>query len=337
MKRRRFLRRTGAIGGLAVAGCLGAPAGQTPTQTKSPTPSDGCDGFRPHPVDLSTYSFSAYGEGFELTASTGQIPMGDEISFALRNTTNSEQATGNENLYAVQRATPSGWEHVLWAPENWAWTEEALVHGPGEAFEWTFPFTASGLSTDPYQVCTDLVPGVYRFVYWGLTGGRRALAVVFTAGLAAEPLVIEDFETTVFDHADIGMPIVEGGIDFDLDPMASRHLVDVFDTAAALDRFHLDRLESIDSESAVFVRDTDPDESYLVAFQAFPASSHPDYRVERIERITNDVHLRVTDESEGGTADITVETLLVRIPRNGDSAPRHATVTTEEGRTYSTV
>ncbi len=336
MRRRRFLRTVGGLGGLSMAGCLGAPAGRSPTSTSSPTPVDGCEGFRPHPVNLSTYSFSTYGEGFELTASTGQVPMGDAITITLRNTTDSERTTGNETLFAIQRATESGWETILWAPENWAWTEEALVHQPGEGLEWSFPFTVEGLSIDPYRVCTDLSAGVYRFVYWGLTGGRRALAVAFTAGLAAEPLVIEEYESVVFDHADIGRPIFDGGVEFD-DARVNRHDVELFESEADIDRFDLDTLESIDRSAADFVRGTDFESAYLVGFQALPASSHPDYRVERIERITDDIHLHVTDASEGGTADITVETLLVRIPRNGDSAPRHATVTTEAGRTYSTV
>ena len=334
MDRRRFLRA--AVGaGAALAGCLTAPTGETPSPTTAPSPG-GCEGFQSHPIDLSTYSVSGYGEGFELTASTGQLPLGDEMTITLQNTTNEERSTGNETLFAVQRAKDGGWEHVLWAPEEWVWTEEALIHQPGEGMEWTFPFTKSGLSLDPYRVCTDLPAGVYRFVYWGLTGGRRALAVTFAAGLEAEPLVIEDVESTVFDHADIGEPIFDGGIEFELDPMASCHVVDVFGTAADVDRFDIDRLESIDAEAAQFVETTDFETDYLVAFQAFPASSHPDYRVDRIERIADDIHLRVSDESQGGTSDITVETLLVRIPKNGNSPPRHATVTTEDGVTFST-
>jgi 2-phospho-L-lactate guanylyltransferase (CobY/MobA/RfbA family) len=50
----------------------------------------------------------------------------------------------------------------------------------------------------------------------------------------------------------------------------------------------------------------------------------------------NCVHVVVDDSSQGGTADITVETVLVRIPHGGDSPPRHATVTTEDDVTYST-
>lgn len=336
MNRRSYLRALVATGGFAVAGCLGDPTGGTPSPTATPT-NDRCAGFEPHPVDLDEYSFSGYGDGFELTAGGGELPPGDTLAVTLRNTTDSERTTGNRTLYAIQRATSEGWEHVLWAPADWAWTEEARIHPPGEGFTWRFPFTETGLSEDPYRVCTGLPAGTYRFVYWGLTGGKRALAVSFTVGLATEPLVIEDYETHVVDHADIGGPILEGGVAFDLEPRASRHAVEVIGSASAASRFDLERLSTIDPGAAAFVETTDFDAAYLVVFQAFPASSHPDYRVTRIERVTDDVHLRVTDASEGGTADITVETLLVRIPRNGDSPPRHVTVTTEDGVTYSTV
>jgi len=336
MNRRQFLL-TVLGAGAAPAGCLSGPTGETPSPTATPSPGpDGCEGFQPHPVDLSTYSFSPYGDGFELTASTGQLPLGDELSITLENTTDEERATGNETLFAVQRAVDDGWEHVLWAPENWVWTEEARIHEPGARLEWTFPFTTTGLSIDPYRVCTDLPAGVYRFVYWGLTGSRRALAVTFTAGLPAEPLVIEDYETHVVDHADIGGPIIDGGVAFDVDPMASRHVVEIIGSAGAAGRFDLETLESIDAAATQFVEETDFETAYLLVFQAFPASSKPDYRVTRIERLTDDIHLRVTDVSEGGTADVTVETLLVRLPLDGNSPPRHATVTTEDGVTYST-
>lgn len=350
MNRRRFLAAL-AVGATGVgAGCTGTPGNpastptRTPTPSRTPTPTDTpvstpaeCENLQLHPVALDEYTFSGYSDGLELTASRPTVPFGDEITIRLRNTSNQTQLTGNHQLYALQKATADGWEHVLSVPPNFAWTEEAIEHEPSEGFTWTFPFSMAGLSRDSYTVCSPLDPGTYRFVYWGLMTQRRALAVQFTAGLETEILPVENYEAYVFDHAGIDSPVVEGGIHYDSASSTHRHYVTLLSSAGDAERFDEALLRQVDSGAAEFVSTTDFETASLLVFQEFPMSSSPNYSVERVERLTDDVHVFVDDSSQGGTDDITVETVLVRIPYSGEGRPRFATVTTEEDVTYSTV
>lgn len=353
MKRRRFLHVL-ALGSGLTAGCLSFDGGsqETPTgtptatgdgtPTASPTPTQptqtpmNCDDLKPHPIDLSEYDHRGDSQGLELSASRPTVPFGEEITFRLRNTSQSEQLTGNEQLYALQRATPDGWEHVYQVPQNFAFTEEAIIHQPDGGFTWTFPVSQAGLTRDSYTVCSALEPGVYRFVYWGMMDQNLALSVQFTAGDVASRQV-EDYDSYVFDHAGLDAPIVDGGIQFDPDGVIHRHVVALLTSAGDADRFDQSLLREVDAGAADFVANTDFATESLLVFQEFPMASSPDYSLERVERQGEAVHVFVDDSSQGGTADITVETVLVRIPHAGDSPPRYATVTTEDDVTYSTV
>jgi hypothetical protein len=139
------------------------------------------------------------------------------------------------------------------------------------------------------------------------------------------------YESYVFDHAGAPAPAIESGIVYDAEnaTVTRRYVTLVTAQSEAERRF--DR-SVLDAEARAFVENTSFEDSYLVVFQAFPASSSPDYRVESVGRDEKTVHLRVTDSAPGGTADVTVETLLVRLPR-GEAPPEHAVVTTEEGAT----
>ncbi len=139
------------------------------------------------------------------------------------------------------------------------------------------------------------------------------------------------FESYVFDHADAGSPAIEGGIAYPLDePSTTRFYVTVVDSPSAADRFNHSVL---DPEASAFVRNTNFEESALMVIQTFPASSAPDYRVESVRRTDDGLGVRINDSSEGGTADITVETVLLRVP---GETPSTVTITTEEGQTFDT-
>jgi hypothetical protein len=138
------------------------------------------------------------------------------------------------------------------------------------------------------------------------------------------------YETYVFDHAGAPAPAIEGGIVYDVENYTTRRYVTlVTNQSEADERFNRSVL---DAEAQAFVENTSFEDSYLVVFQAFPASSTPDYRVESVGRDGAVVNLRVNDSAFVGTADITVETLLVRLPR-GEAPPERAVVTTEENAT----
>lgn len=159
-----------------------------------------------------------------------------------------------------------------------------------------------------------------------------AILVVLAGCLGASPggeTTEPAYETYVFDHGSHDAPAVEGGITYPEDASGlSQQYVTVVASEAETDRFNRTVL---DDGAAAFVANTSFEESYLVVVQAFPASSMPDYRVESVERAGDALRLRIDDSSRGGTDDVTVETLLVRI--EGDP-PERVEVTTEDGYTF---
>ncbi len=137
------------------------------------------------------------------------------------------------------------------------------------------------------------------------------------------------YETYVFDHGGHDAPAVEGGVAYPEGASgSSQRYVTVVASGSDADRF--DR-EVLDDDAEAFVASTSFEESYLVVIQEFPASSAPDYRVESTERADDTLRLRINDSSRGGTDDITVETLLVRV--HGDP-PERVQVTTQAGATF---
>ena len=175
---------------------------------------------------------------------------------------------------------------------------------------------------------------------------RRVLAAVLVlgvllAGLTAlvhdeTPSSVPEHETFVFDHS--GGPVVEGGIAYESAAGAELYHVTLVTSREEMDRFN----DSLFAESGglrrylsedvrPFLNGTDFDEASLVVVEAYPRSSSPDYRVERVVREGDTVTLRINDSSRGGTDDITVETLLVRVSHDGRGPPARAVVGTEDG------
>lgn len=155
-----------------------------------------------------------------------------------------------------------------------------------------------------------------------------ALAGCLGASTGADP-PSPTYETYVFDHGGHDAPAIEGGVQYPEDAHGPRQrYVTVVASEADADRF--DR-SVLDDGAEAFVDNTSFEDSYLVVVQEFPASSSPDYRVESVEREGDTLRLRINDSSEIRTADITVETVLVRV--HGDP-PERVAVTTEEGHTF---
>lgn len=140
------------------------------------------------------------------------------------------------------------------------------------------------------------------------------------------------YESYVFDHAEVDGVAIEGGITYpDGGTGPTKYYVTLVESAQSANRFNYNVL---DATASTFVRNTSFDESSIVVIQVYPASSHPDYRMDSVHPSNEGLAISINDSSTGGTADITVETILLRV--HGD-VPSPVTVTTEEGRQFSTV
>ncbi|NHN42278.1 hypothetical protein G9C85_11665 [Halorubellus sp. JP-L1] len=113
--------------------------------------------------------------GFELGASTDEVAVGDDVTFALTNVTDDERASGVKKKFDVQRWDGERWRTVFGVEDGTSGhLDKTVSHDPGEGFEWTLTFSAAGLtkaydSLPQYGVCSELDPGRYRFVYWGVS------------------------------------------------------------------------------------------------------------------------------------------------------------------------
>lgn len=110
---------------------------------------------------------------FALRIDRLEAAYGESITVTMTNVGDAIQSTGNRNKYALQTYTESGWQDVRGATDGgpFPYTDEAILHHPGEGFEWTLELTEDGLVADHVHadrliVCPDLEPGRYRFVFW---------------------------------------------------------------------------------------------------------------------------------------------------------------------------
>lgn len=198
MKRRAVLLHATAAASLT-AGCLSTSgtSGETTTgpqpttvepdiRTLSRRPPDAdtdCGDDAMEPLDfLPQESCPERADGFELTATTERVTLGDEITFSLRNVGSERRSVGAIYKYAFQRREGSDWVPVYHTP-NSGWIDGVNAIRPGGGYDWPFTFDRAGLeranpgSADHY-VCTPLEPGTYRFLYWGV--GEEAIATRFT-------------------------------------------------------------------------------------------------------------------------------------------------------------
>lgn len=137
-------------------------------------------------------------------------------------------------------------------------------------------------------------------------------------------------ESVVFDHAGIGSALVEGGVEYDPETTTTRRYATVLDDPADLARLNWSLLSRVSPEAAALVNGTDLSNATLLVYQETPASSSPDYRVESVTRTNGTVEVGINDSAPGGTADVTVETVVVRLA--GDP-PDEVIFRTEDGTT----
>ena len=122
--------------------------------------------------------------GFKLSARPDRVSMGDEITFKLINIMDEPQETGTSPQYLIERHADGGWRSIYWVTDTPAYFLIDRTHALGEGFAWTFRATRSGFdpgdppgpdTTPNYAVCTDITPGTYRFVYFGVEDAAMAV------------------------------------------------------------------------------------------------------------------------------------------------------------------
>jgi len=98
----------------------------------------------------------------------------DEFRVELTNVAGAPIGTGNHGKYNLEASTEAGWEdvRVFDADQPLGYTDELLLHRPGETVVWEFVMTEEGLvedgpHADSLRVCPELEPGRHRFVFWG--------------------------------------------------------------------------------------------------------------------------------------------------------------------------
>ena len=112
------------------------------------------------------------------------MEIGRETAFRieLTNVSSRTASVGNQGKYNLELRTEAGWTEIRGGDEDatFEYTDEAIGVDPVETLTWEFEMTESGLveggpHADSLRVCPDLVPGRYRFVFFGAAD----LAVAF--------------------------------------------------------------------------------------------------------------------------------------------------------------
>ena len=178
MRRRTVLESvatgTCGVGTVGLSGCLRRVGSEA-------LPKDGCpDTASRTPCEGSWQRIGAYtssgvrdgnGAGFELTASSERLSVGDCVRFRLVNRSGETKLTGNDEKIDVHRRTERGWRSVLFSRQR-TFTDEGVSHEPGAGFDWHLRFARGGVvaGSERARLCGSLAPGRYRFVYWGVSG-----------------------------------------------------------------------------------------------------------------------------------------------------------------------
>lgn len=168
-KSRNRLRILALLTLILAAGCIsGTPRTDAVTATPDAfEPPAACSGNETSPgFDLPDGTLPERAGGFEITANRSVVLRGEPIEFTLRNVAVEDRYSGTKAKYVLQRRTVDEWETVTLLREpHLGFNATAIVHEPGEGFEWTFEASAHGFTDGKYAVCQQLQPGEYRFVY----------------------------------------------------------------------------------------------------------------------------------------------------------------------------
>lgn len=138
--------------------------------------------------------------------------------------------------------------------------------------------------------------------------------------------------SAVVDHAELESPLIEGGVVSDPQSTEARRYATIVAAPSDRDRIDTAALARIAPDVAAMVNETDLESASLLVYQVTPDSSVPDAQVTSVRRANGTVTIEIDDSAEIATADITVETLIVRLP--GDD-PHTLVVETEEGQSVA--
>lgn len=119
---------------------------------------------------------------FSLRVEETEYERGETVDIRLTNVSDRTAETGNRAKFNLQVYTDAGWQDVRGADSGpFPYTDEAVIHPPGEGFEWSFELTEEGVVEDAFhdfRVCPGLPAGRYRFAFFGVIGDG-ILAVEF--------------------------------------------------------------------------------------------------------------------------------------------------------------
>ncbi|ELZ46431.1 hypothetical protein C463_04444 [Halorubrum californiense DSM 19288] len=110
------------------------------------------------------------------------IGRGTRFRIELTNVSGEPASVGSQAKYNLELRTESGWTELRGTDGDptVGYNDLAIGVPPGGTLEWEFEMTETGLvedgpRADAFRVCPDLVPGRYRFVFFGAAD----LAVAF--------------------------------------------------------------------------------------------------------------------------------------------------------------
>lgn len=138
-------------GSFLLGGCSStqtSPETDTPTMSNTPSenghtaPAPSChDEYIPLDPSWAVEGPGPLG-GFDLTLERHQITHGDTLTATLKNVANEESETGNKKKYDIQYHAESGWHSIFGTEDEiQIFSDEAILHQPGEGFTWQLTFT----------------------------------------------------------------------------------------------------------------------------------------------------------------------------------------------------
>ena len=151
--------------------------------------SDGSSGDGPLALRVVTDFDDGTGDGPTTDDGSGDddtddltVARGDRFRIELTNVSSRVASVGSRAKYNLELRTESGWTELRGTEGDptVGYNDLAISVPPGGTLEWEFEMTETGLAEDgaranAFRVCPDLVPGRYRFVFFGADG----LAVAF--------------------------------------------------------------------------------------------------------------------------------------------------------------
>ncbi len=117
--------------------------------------------------------------GYRLEIEDQSISVGETLVATLENVSGETNTSGNKGKFDIQYRDTDRWRTIFGREDVFAgWSDEGVMHDPGDGFRWELTFTQDGASdavrhSPTYHVCAPLSSGEYRFVYWGVTSEKE--------------------------------------------------------------------------------------------------------------------------------------------------------------------